>query len=75
MEKNIDKILECQKAVVKMKKTLEFAGNWIAAVKYLCARKGLISLYTTRGIPESDQSEIRKMEEYLRENEKYFINE
>lgn len=75
MEKNIDKVLECQKAVVKMKKILELAGNWIAAVKYLCARKGLISLYTTRGIPEPDQSEIRKMEEYLRENEKYFINE
>ena len=75
MEKNIDKVLECQKAVVRMKKTLELAGNWIAAVKYLCARKGLISLYTTRGIPEPDQSEIRKMEEYLRENEKYFINE
>lgn len=67
-EGNIEKVIECQRAVIKMKKVLNLAGNWIAAVKYLCFRKGLIQPYTTRGITKISEKEKRNIESYLSEN-------
>ncbi|HJB15933.1 MAG TPA: dihydrodipicolinate synthase family protein [Candidatus Blautia excrementipullorum] len=72
-EKNIEKVIECQKAIIKMKRVLDFSRNWISSVKYLCARKGLIQPYTSYGISPLNKAEIEKTEQYLKENEKLFI--
>lgn len=74
-DKNIEKVIEYQKAVVEMKKVLGFTENWIAAVKYLCARKGLIQPYTARGIPVINKAEQEKVEAFLAENEKLLIKD
>lgn len=72
-QKNVEKIIECQKAIFKMKKVLDFSTNWISAVKYLCSRKGLIQPYTTYGISPVNEEEKEKIEQYLAENETLFV--
>ena len=72
-EKNIEKVIEYQKAIVEIKKVLSFTENWIAAVKYLCTRKGLIQPYTARGIPMINEAEQKRVEAFLADNEKLLI--
>ena len=55
-----------------MKKVLEFSKNWIAVVKYLCFRKGLIQPYTSFDVSELSKEEKENIEEYLMKNEYSF---
>lgn len=68
-EKNIEKVIKYQETIMKIKNVLNYAHSWIAVVKYLCARKGLIDPYTSDGIAELNQEEIKNIEKYLVENE------
>lgn len=71
-EKNIKKVIQYQEIIIKIKNVLNFAHSWIAAVKYLCARKGLINPYMSYGIAELSQEEVENIEKYLAENETLF---
>ncbi|HIY01112.1 MAG TPA: dihydrodipicolinate synthase family protein [Candidatus Blautia faecipullorum] len=72
-ERNVEKVMEYQKAIMKMKKVLDYTRNWVAAVKYLCVRKNLIQPYTTYGITPASPDEKEKIEKYLLENERLFL--
>lgn len=67
--KNVDKVMEYQKAIIEMKKALSFGKSWIAVVKYLCARKGIIQPYMGAVLPELTESEKTAIERYLQDHE------
>ena len=67
-----DLIKECQEAIIQMKKVLEFSKNWIAVVKYLCFRKGLMQPYTSFDVSELSKEEKENIEDYLMKNEYSF---
>ena len=71
-EGNIEGIKECQEAIIQMNKVLEFSKNWIAVVKYLCFRKGLMQPYTSFDVSELSKEEKENIEDYLMKNEYSF---
>ncbi len=73
-EKNVDKILEYQRAIVEMKEVFQYGRSWIAVVKYLCARKGLILPYVGKTLPELTEGEKNAIEEYLKDHESMYEN-
>lgn len=67
--KNVDKIMEYQKAIMEMKRVFHYGKSWIAVVKYLCARKGLIQSYMGSTLPELSANEKDSIEAYLEHHE------
>lgn len=68
-EKNVDKVMQYQRHIVEMKEVFRYGKNWIAVVKYLCARKGLIYPYVGRCLPELSAEERGCIDTYLRNHE------
>lgn len=66
-EGNVEKVLQCQEEIEKAKTVFTYAKNWIAVVKYLCNKEGLIQPWTSRSIPDLTVKEKEQIDLFLKE--------
>ena len=61
----LEKALACEEVLQELKTVFSAAGSWIAACKYLCARKGLMQEYTAISGAALTEEQKQKMEDIL----------
>ena len=66
-EKDIREVTEYQRVILKMKDIMAVGKHWIAAVKYMCARKGVIMPYVKGSACPLTAAETEKMDALLEE--------
>lgn len=63
--KDLQRVIELQAMVTRLRNIMKFAGNWIACIKYMAFRKGLCEPYTMCPITPVSSAESSRLDAAL----------